>query len=253
MKKTIVAVFAALFLTAGAASAAVEAPKPPKQDWSFDGIFGTYDRSAAQRGFHVYKNVCATCHSLNYLYYRHISGIGFTDPQIKALASTVEVTDGPNDDGEMFTRKGLPKDRFLAPFPNEKAARAANGGAYPPDLSVIVKARHGGADYLYALLTGYAEPPKDIKMMEGMNYNKYYPGHQIAMVPPLSDGAVEYADGTKATVAQMAKDVTTFLAWAASPEMENRKRLGIKVLLFLLVLTGMLFALKRQVWSKIHK
>ncbi|MEQ8194212.1 MAG: cytochrome c1, partial [Rhodospirillales bacterium] len=165
MKKTITAVFAALLLSAGTVNAAVEAPKPPKQDWSFGGIFGTYDRSAAQRGFHVYKNVCAACHSMNYLYYRHLAGIGLTEPQVKAIASTVEVTDGPNDDGEMFKRKGLPKDPFLAPFPNEKAARAANNGAYPPDLSVIVKARHGGADYIYALLTGYGNPPKDIKMM----------------------------------------------------------------------------------------
>ena len=253
MIKTITAVFAAFLLTIGIAQAAGNAPKPPKQDWSFSGIFGSYDRASAQRGFQVYKNVCSACHSLNYVYYRHLTGIGLTAPQIKAIASTVEVTDGPNDNGEMFKRKGLPKDKFVAPFANEKAARAANNGAYPPDLSLIAKARHGGADYLYAIITGYTKAPADMKMAGGMSYNKYFPGNQIAMIPPLSAGVVEYTDGTKATPAQMAKDVTTFLAWTASPEMEHRKRLGIKVLLFLLVLTGMLLALKRQVWVNVHK
>ncbi|MEL0107371.1 MAG: cytochrome c1 [Rhodospirillaceae bacterium] len=253
MIKTITAIFTAFLLSIGTAQAAGDAPKPPKQDWSFNGIFGHYDRASAQRGFQVYKNVCAACHSLNYVYYRHLSGIGLTEAQIKAIAAEAEVTDGPNDAGEMFKRKGLPKDRYAAPFPNEQAARSANNGAYPPDLSLMVKARHGGADYLYALLTGYGKAPSSVKMMEGMNYNKYFPGHQIAMVPPLAADAVEYADGTKATVSQMAQDVTMFLSWAASPEMEERKRLGIKVLLFLLVLAGMLLALKRQVWSDIHK
>jgi len=252
MLKTITAVFAVFLFSIGTAQAAGNVTPPPKQDWSFNGIFGSYDRASAQRGFQVYKDVCSACHSLNYVYYRHLTGIGLNEQQIQAIASTVEVTDGPNDNGEMFQRKGLPRDRFAAPFPNEKAARAANNGAYPPDLSLIVKARHGGADYLSALLTGYAKAPKGMKLPEGMNYNKYFPGHQIAMVPPLAEGAVEYSDGTKATVGQMAQDVTTFLAWTASPEMEQRKRLGIKVLLFLLVLTGMLLALKRQIWSKVH-
>ena len=175
MIETITAVFAAFLLTIGIAQAAGDAPKPPKQDWSFSGIFGSYDRASAQRGFQVYKNVCSACHSLNYVYYRHLTGIGLTAPQIKAIASTVEVTDGPNDNGEMFKRKGLPKDKFVAPFANEKAARAANNGAYPPDLSLIAKARHGGADYLYAIITGYTKAPADMKMAGGMSYNKYFP------------------------------------------------------------------------------
>jgi len=253
MIKTITAVFAAFLLTIGTAQAAGNAPKPPKQDWSFNGIFGSYDRASAQRGFQVYKNVCSACHSLNYVNYRHLTGIGLNEPQIKAIASTAEVTDGPNDNGEMFTRKGLPKDKFLAPFSNEKAARAANNGAYPPDLSLVAKARHGGSDYLYALLAGYGKAPAGTKMSEGMYYNKYFPGQQIAMVPPLAAGSVEYTDGTKATVPQMAKDVTMFLSWTASPELEQRKRLGIKVMLFLFVLAGMLLALKRQVWANVKK
>ncbi len=252
MIKTITAVFAVSLLFISTVQAAGNVPPPPKQDWSFNGIFGSYDRASAQRGFKVYKDVCSACHSLNYVYYRHLTGIGLNEQQIKAVASSVEVSDGPNANGEMFQRKGLPRDRFAAPFPNENAARAANGGAYPPDLSLMVKARHGGPDYLAALLTGYKKAPTDMKMMEGMNYNTYFPGHQIAMIPPLAAGVVEYTDGTKATVEQMAKDVTTFLTWTASPEMEQRKRLGIKVLLFLLVLTGMLLALKQQVWSKVH-
>jgi len=263
MIKTITAVFAVFLLSIGTVQAAGKVLPPPEQNWSFNGIFGSYDRASAQRGFQVYKDTCAACHSLNYVYYRHLSGIGLNEQQIKAIASTAEVTDGPNDDGEMFKRKGLPRDRFAAPFPNEKAARAANNGAYPPDLSLMAKARHGGTDYLYGILTGYRKTipaelyekkliDKKFKVAEGMNLNIHFPGFQIAMVPPLAADSVEYTDGTKATVAQMAKDVTTFLAWAASPEMEQRKRLGIKVLLFLLVLTGMLLALKRQIWSKIH-
>ena len=172
-----------------------------------------------------------------------------TEDQVKKIAAAKEVTDGPNDEGEMFQRPARPSDKFVKPFPNEQAARAANNGAYPPDLSLIVKARVGGADYLHALLTGYKEPPADVKMSEGMYYNVYFPGNQIAMAPPLAEGVVEYADKTKATVSQMAHDLTTFLAWAAEPETEDRKRIGIKAILFLIVLTGMLYAIKRKVWS----
>ena len=228
MIKTITAVFAVFFLSIGTVQAAGDVIPPPKQDWSFNGIFGSYDRASAQRGFQVYKNVCSACHSLNYVYYRHLSGIGLNEKQVTAIAATVEVDDGPNDAGEMFKRKGLPRDRFVAPFPNENAARAANGGAYPPDLSVIVKARHAGADYISALLTGYAKAPGDMKMMEGMNYNKYFPGNQIAMVPPLAAGSVEYTDGTKATVEQMAKDVTTFLAWQLPLKWKNASASALK-------------------------
>ena len=185
--------------------------------------------------------------------FRDLQHIGFTEAEVKAVAAQVEVQYGPNDQGEMFKRPGRPADRFPSSFANEQAARAANNGANPPDLSVITKARKGGADYLHAILTGYkAEPPKDVKLMEGMNYNAYFPGQQIAMPPPLNEGQVTYADGTQATVEQMAKDVTTFLAWASEPELEDRKRLGVKVLLFLIVLTGMLFAVKREIWSDVH-
>lgn len=222
-------------------------------DWSFGGMFGTFDRAAQQRGFQVYSQVCTACHSMSLLYYRDLAGIGLGADAIKEIAAAVEVTDGPNEEGEMYQRPGRPSDRFKAPFPNENAARAANNGAYPPDLSLITKARDGGANYVYSLLTSYSDtPPADVKIMPGMYYNTAFTGHQIAMAPPLAEGSVEFADGTPATVDQMARDVTTFLAWASEPEMEGRKRLGIKVILFLIVLTGMLYAVKRKVWSRIH-
>ena len=243
---------AALALATGAASAA-EVPKLPAQDWSFDGIFGTYDRAELRRGVQVYNEVCASCHGLKLVAYRNLNDVGFSADDVKAIAAEFEVTDGPNDDGDMFTRPARPADRFQSPFENDQAARAANNGSLPPDLSVITKARKGGSDYIYALLAGYAEePPADFELADGMYYNKVFPGHQIAMAPPLDDDAVEYADGTEATTAQMARDVTTFLVWAAEPEMEERKRLGIKVMLFLLVLTGLLYALKRKTWADLH-
>ena len=245
------AVAGAIALSAG--SALAEGNKPEARDWSFQGMFGTYDRGAAQRGFQIYREVCAGCHSLRLLAYRNLAGIGLNEDQIKAVAAEFEVTDGPNDEGEMYTRPARPADRFASPFANANAARAANNGALPPDLSLMTKARKGGPDYLYALLTGYKEePPDGVKLGEGMQYNAYFPGNQIAMAPPLADDAVEYADGTKATAQQLAEDVTVFLAWAAEPEMEERKRMGIKVLLFLIVLTAMLYAVKRQVWSDQH-
>ena len=242
----------ALVFLAGPAPAA-EGPSLPTQKWSFQGMFGTYDRAALRRGFQVYTEVCASCHSLRLVSYRHLGSVGFSEDEVKAIAAEIEVEDGPNDDGDMFTRPGKPSDRFASPFANEKAARASNNGALPPDLSLMVKARKGGPDYLHSLLTGYAEtPPEGVTVMEGMNYNKYFPGNQIAMAPPLADEAVEYADDTEATLDRHSRDVVTFLAWAASPELEERKRLGIKVLIFLIVLTGMLYALKRQIWSNLH-
>ena len=236
----------------GAASAAegVELKTP---DWSFDGIAGTYDRAVLRRGLQVYLEVCASCHSLNLVAYRHLGGVGFAAEEIKAIAAEFEVEDGPNEEGDMFSRTARPTDNFPAPFANDQAARVANGGALPPDLSVINKARKGGADYLYSLLSGYREEaPQGFELMEGMSYNDYFRGHQIAMPPPLAEDGVEYADGTKASVEQMATDVTTFLEWAGEPNMEERKRLGIKVLLFLLVLTAMLYALKRKIWADLH-
>jgi len=242
-----------LGFTAGPVSAAGEnSEKLPTQSWSFNGPFGTFDPAARQRGFQVYRDVCSACHALSLVSYRNLRDIGFSEDEVKAIAAAVEVTDGPNDAGEMFQRPARPSDRFKAPFPNEKAARAGNNGAYPVDLSLVTKARIGGPDYLYALLTGYADAPAGLKLMEGMHYNKYFHGHQIAMPPPLNADAVTYADETKATVEQMAKDVTTFLAWAAEPELEARKRLGVKVMIFLVILSGLLFAVKRKVWRDVH-
>ena len=251
-RKTLAAAFATLLFTTGAAVAS-EAPKLPAQSWTFSGMFGTFERSDLQRGFQVYKQICSSCHAAHLLAYRNLTDIGFTPQQVTDFAADFEVEDGPNDEGEMFTRKAVAADRFVKPFPNEAAARAANNGAYPPDLSLMTKARIGGPDYVYALLTGYKEePPAGFTLMEGMHYNEYFPGHQVAMAPPLSEGGVDYADGTTATVEQMAKDVVTFLSWAAEPEMEVRKRLGVKVMIFLVVLTALLFALKRKIWSDVH-
>ena len=226
--------------------------KPPKQNWSFNGMFGTFDRASAQRGLQVYREVCAGCHSIKQIHFRQLSGIGYQDAQIKAMAAEIEVTDGPNDEGDMFERAGLPSDRFPLPFPNKKAAAASNNGKAPPDLSLMTKARINGADYLYALLTGYKEPPGGFEIPDGGNYNAYYPGNVIAMAAPLEDDAVEYQDGTKATTEQMAKDVTVFLSWTAEPELESRKAMGIKVLLFLIFLTALLYAVKRKVWEDVH-
>ncbi len=256
MRRLILAAAAAFALGAAAsgthAARAAEAMSLPAKSWSFAGIFGTFDRANAQRGFQVYKEVCTACHSLNQIRFRDLGALGFNEEEIKALAAEIEVTDGPNDEGQMFQRPGRPADRMKAPFANEKAARAANNGAYPPDLSLIVKARKGGADYIYALLVGYGEAPAGVTIPEGMLYNKYFPGHQIAMPEPLTPDRVTYSDGTKATVDQMAKDLTTFLAWTAEPEMEHRKALGVKVILFLVVLTFLLYAVKRKVWAALH-
>jgi len=243
----------ALFIAAPHARAEEGEAHAPKQQWSFEGPFGTYDRASVQRGYQVYKQVCSACHSMNYLAYRNLVDIGLNELQVKALAAEVQVKDGPNDDGEMFERPGLPSDHFKAPFANEKAARAANGGAYPPDLSLMVKARHDGANYVYGILTGFEEPPKDFKMNAGMHYNKYFAGHQIAMPQPLvSEGQVSYADGTKATVDQMAYDVTNFLTWAAEPKMEARKQMGVKAILFLVVFAGIMYAVKRKIWRNLE-
>ena len=250
MRRAMITVAAALILgSAGQAGAAVEVPK---QDWSFEGIFGTYDRASAQRGLQVYKEVCAGCHSLDLIYYRNLADIGYSEAAIKAFAAEEEVEDGPNVEGEMYMRPARPSDRFVRPFPNDNAARAGNNGAFPPDLSLMVEARVGGPNYLHALLTGYSDPPAGKTVMEGMNYNKYFPGNQIAMPPPLLDDAVEYNDGTKATAEQMSRDIVTFLAWASEPNMEERKSLGMKVMLFLIVFTGLLVAVKRRVWADIH-
>jgi ubiquinol-cytochrome c reductase cytochrome c1 subunit len=229
-----------------------EAPTPPKQKWSFSGLFGAYDLAAAQRGFQVYESVCQNCHSMNLLHYRDLAGIGLSPEEIKAVASNNTVPLGLNDQGEPITGPALPSSKFKAPFANEKAARAANNGALPPDQSLMVNAYPGGADFVYAVLTGYKEPPPGFNLQSGMNYNEYFPGHQIAMPQPLQDDSVEYADGTKATLHQEAHDVATFLAWASNPEMVQRKQIGVRVVLFLALMTGHTYAVKRKVWSDVH-
>ncbi len=235
-----------------AASAAGSAVELKSESWQHTGLFGTYDRSAAQRGLQVYREVCAGCHGLNQVAFRTLLDLGFNEDEVKALAKEYTFVDGPNDDGDMYERPGKAFDKFPDPFANEKAARASNGGAFPPDLSLIVKARPGFEDYMYSLMTGYVDAPEGFEMNEGMNYNAYFPGHQIAMPSPLSEDAVEYADGTPATVEQMSKDVTVFLAWAAEPKLEARKHMGLRVILFLLLMTGIFYAAKRKIWSDVH-
>jgi ubiquinol-cytochrome c reductase cytochrome c1 subunit len=243
---------AAVALSAAPARAAEGEIHLPDTRFSFEGLFGTFDRGSLQRGFQVYKEVCSNCHSMRQLFYRNLIELGLTDDQVRAIASQFQVQDGPDDQGQMFDRPARPSDRFRRPFVNDQAARSANNGALPPDLSVMVKARAGGADYLHALLTGYVDPPEGFNLMEGMNYNAYFPGHQIAMPNVLNPGQVEYADGTEATVDQMARDVSTFLAWAAEPELEARRRMGIRIVLFLIVLAGLTYAVKRRVWADAH-
>jgi len=237
---------------AGGAAAAAEGEKLPNINWPFNGIFGTYDLAATQRGFQVYSEVCSNCHSMTLMHYRDLTGIGLTPDEVKAIAAAVTVPKGVDDQGNPKEGPATPADQFRSPFPNEQAARSANNGALPPDLSMIVNAREGGADYVFGILTGFANPPAGFKMMDGMNYNKMFPGHQIAMPPPLHDGQVTYADGTNATVEQEARDVASFLEWTANPEMVQRKQIGARVILFLLLMTGLTYAVKRKVWSDVH-
>lgn len=249
MKGTLKFLTALTFLTASTQAESDTLPVP-KQRWDFEGISGTYDRAALQRGYQVYKEVCSACHGVKQLTYQDLMKIGLSKEAVKVLAAEHDFHD-INDEGQAVMRKGIPSDKIHFPFPNDKAARAANNGALPPDLSLITKARAGGPNYLYAILTGYCEAPASTKVSEGMHYNPYFSGRQIAMPPPLSDGQVTYADGTKATVVQMSKDVVAFLSWAAEPEMEHRKQMGVKVLFYLFVLTFVLYLSKRKIWKKI--
>lgn len=296
------AIAATASLSVSSAHAAGDAIPASEHHWSFSGLFGTYDRAALRRGFEVYKGVCAGCHGLRLVAYRNLMEIGFTEDEVKAIAAEVEVPAEPNADGEIEDRPGIPADRFKSPFPNENAARAANGGALPPDLSLITKARNNGSNYLRSLLgEGYpeqvseevrnevfkqvnaekakayklaleayedavaagknAEKPQEpapvtsiegLKISEALSFNAYFPGFAIAMAPPLFDEGVEYSDKTKATIMQQAEDVTMFLTWAAEPKLEDRKRTGIKVILFLLLLTGLLYVVKRRIWADVH-
>ncbi len=226
-----------------------------KTDWSFKGLFGKFDRGALQRGYQVYTEVCSSCHSMKYLSYRNLAEKGgpeFTEAQAKAIAASFEVKDGPNSDGEMFNRPGKLSDKFVKPYENVKAAQAANGGAYPPDMSVLVKARSGGVDYIYSLLQGYEDPPEGFTLEEGVYYNKFMYGNKIKMSNQLSDGLVEYNDGTNATVQQMSKDVTTFLMWAAEPHLESRHQMGFKAIVYLIILTILVYFSMKKIWSRIE-
>ena len=224
-------------------------------DWSFKGLFGKFDRGALQRGYQVYTEVCSSCHSMKYLSYRNLAEKGgpeFSIAEAKAIAASFEVTDGPNDDGEMFTRPGKLSDKFVMPYDNVKAAQAANGGAYPPDMSVLVKARGGGVDYIYSLLQGYEDPPVGMSLDDGVYYNKYMYGNKIKMANQLSDGLIEYGDGTTASVEQMSKDVTTFLMWAAEPHLESRHQMGFKAIVYLIILTILVYFSMKKIWSRIE-
>jgi ubiquinol-cytochrome c reductase cytochrome b/c1 subunit len=267
------ALAAALSFLGPLTARAQEAETPPAQKWSFAGPFGMYDPEQLQRGFKVYREVCSSCHSLKLLAFRNLADPGgpeFTEAQATAIAAGFQVTDGPNDDGEMFQRPGRLADRFPSPFPNDQAARHANGGGLPPDMSTLAKARgyergfpwfildmftqyiEEGPDYIHAILNGYEDPPPaGVTLPPGANYNKYFPGHSIAMPKPINDGQVEYTDGTPATVDQYGRDVAAFLEWASEPKLDERKRLGFQVFVFLIVFTGLLYFTKKKVWHAV--
>jgi cytochrome c1 len=230
-------------------------PEIAHQSWSFTPPFGTYDNAQLQRGFRVYKEVCSNCHSMRLLSYRNLGEPGgpeFSPKAVEVLAGQVQVTDGPNEKGEMFQRPARPSDRFRSPFANDQLARNANNGALPPDLSVIAKAREGGPDYIYALLTGYRQPPAGFEVAQGMHYNAAFAGHQIAMRPPLSDGVIPYTDGTKPTLDNYARDVSAYLMWAAEPKLEERHKTGARVMIFLIVFLVIMYLAKRTVWARLH-
>jgi ubiquinol-cytochrome c reductase cytochrome c1 subunit len=220
-----------------------------KVDWSFAGPTGKFDRSSLQRGYQVYKEVCSSCHSMKYLSYRNLGQKGgpeFSLEEVKAIAASYDI-----EDGQMFTRSGRPSDHFKSPYPNDNASIAANGGAYPPDMSVLVKARPGGSNYIYSILMGYEEKPADFVLEEGVYYNKYMDGNKIKMMNPLSDDLIEYTDGTNASLDQMAKDVTTFLTWAAEPHLEARHKTGTKVMIYLILLATLVYLSMKKLWSRI--
>lgn len=265
---------AACLAASSVATRAAEQEPPPRQQWSFSGPFGLFDRAQLQRGLKVYREVCQTCHGLTMIAFRNLAEPGgpeFTRAQAAAIAAEYQIQDGPNDQGEMFQRPGRLADHFPAPFPNDQAARAANNGTVPPDFSVLAKARtyergfpwflfdivtqyqEQGPDYIVALMLGYEEPPQGVELPAGTQYNKYFPGHAIAMPPPLTDGRVEYTDGAPMTVAQYAKDVAAFMVWAAEPHMEARKRVGFQVMVFLIVFAGLLYFTKKKVWAGVHE
>jgi len=239
---------------------------PKQEKWTFSGPFGTYDKGQLQRGLKVYKEVCSACHSMNLVAFRTLEDLGYSPEQVKAFAAEYEVQDGPNADGEMFTRKAIPTDHFPSPFANATAAAAA-----PPDFSLIAKARavergfptfifdiftqyaEAGPDYIHSLLTGYDEqPPAGMHVPEGTHYNPYFiAGKSLAMAKPLSDDQVTYDDGSPQTVDQYARDVSAFLMWAAEPHLEDRKKTGFRVIIFLILFAGLVYIAKRSVWSDV--
>jgi ubiquinol-cytochrome c reductase cytochrome c1 subunit len=245
--------------------------KPQEMDWSFAGPFGTYDKGQLQRGFKVYREVCSACHSMSLVTFRTLEDLGYSEAQVRAIAAEYTVTDGPDADGEMFERPAIPSDRFPSPFPNEAAAAAANGGAAPPDFSLIAKARavergfptfvfdvftqyaEAGPDYIHALLTGYEmEPPEGMEIAEGTYYNPYFiAGKSLAMAQPISDGQVTYDDGAPETLDQYSRDVSAFLMWAAEPHLEERKKVGFRVMIFLVIFAGLVYLTKRKVWAEV--
>ena len=254
--KNILKLFSVIILFCASSVNVISAEKVEylKTDWTFKGLFGKFDRASLQRGYQVYTEVCAACHSMKYLSYRNLSEKGgpeFSIAQAKAIAASFEVTDGPNADGEMFQRPGKLSDKFVMPYENVKAAEAANGGAYPPDMSVLVKARGGGVDYIYSLLQGYEEAPSGMILDDGVHYNKYMYGNKIKMSAPLSDGIIEYSDGTNPSVEQMSKDVTTFLMWAAEPSLEARHQMGFKAIVYLIILTILVYFSMKRIWSRV--
>jgi len=253
--KSIFVIFVLSSLCAFNVFSSEETNKLLSNDWSFKGFTGKFDRASLQRGYQVYTEVCASCHSMKLLSYRNLAEEGgpeFSEDQVKAIASNFEVTDGPNNDGEMFTRPAKLSDKFVKPYQNIEEAKASNGGAYPPDMSVLVKARSGGADYIYSVLVGYDDPPSDVTIDDGVYYNTYMTGNKIMMPNPLSEGLVEYNDGTKATEEQMAKDVVTFLAWAAEPHLEARHKIGFKAIIYLIILTILAYFSMKRLWSRIE-
>lgn len=270
------ALVGATFAVAPAQASGGEQAHIERQSWSFAGPFGRYDQAQLRRGFQVYSNVCAACHPMSLVSYRNLyesGGLGYTEAEVKALAAAATVKDGTLDgDGKLKERPGRPSDRFPSPFVTEDAAREMHNGAVPPDFSVLAKARtysrgfpwfltdaitqyqEHGPDYIVALLTGYQEePPHGVTVLPGQYYNKVMPGNVLSMAPPLSDGAVDYTDATPKTTLQYARDVSAFMMWAAEPKLEQRKQTGLKVMIFLIVLTFLLYLTKKKIWSTVYE
>lgn len=250
LKRLFVALFAVTF--AGPAMAAGGDVELQKRDWSFSGPFGTFDKASMQRGFQIYREVCSGCHSLNLIAFRNLADLGYNEAEIKAIAAEYDVEDGPNDDGDMFMRPGIPADRFPAPYANDNAARASNNGALPLDLSLITKARAHGSDYIYSLLAGYKDAPVDVTVPDGMYYNNAYGGNLIAMPQPLYGDDVTFADGADTSIEAASADLAHFLTWAAEPKMEVRKRIGVAAVFFLGIFVVVSYMAKRRVWADLH-